>query len=203
MSNTTQCGCWRPGDKIPAFVRGNDLYLKIQLKRLIGEDEYENFDLTGWTPTVYLRSFRGQTEMPYSINDGVIEVLWRGRDQQCATYSIEVVLTGEDDADARTYAISQFRIVESNEQVVLPTDTQYADAEFLTVGLSCLVQVGLSAYQIACKHGYVGTEEEWLESLKPDLSKYATVQYVNDTVSEYHPTVVDNDTLYIKKLELE
>lgn len=201
--NNTRCGCWRPGDKIPAFVRGNDLYLKIQLKRLVAEDEYENFDLTGWTPTVYLRSFRGQVKMPYSINDGVIEVLWRGRDQQCATYSIEVVLTGKADADARSYAVNQFKIVDNNNLAYLPDNTQYIDAEFLSVGLSCLAQVGLSAYEIACKHGYTGTEEEWLESLKPDMSKYATIQYVNDTVSEYHPTVVDDDTLYIKKLEFD
>ncbi len=37
---------------------------------------------------------------------------------------------------------------------------------------------GKSAYEIACEHGYVGTEEEWLESLKgkdgvtPDMSEY-------------------------------
>jgi surface protein len=32
---------------------------------------------------------------------------------------------------------------------------------------------GLSAYQIAVTNGYIGTEEEWLESLLPDTSTYA------------------------------
>ena len=50
---------------------------------------------------------------------------------------------------------------------------------------------GKSAYEIACEHGYVGTEEEWLESLKgkdgitPDMSEYpktTEVQTIIETV---------------------
>lgn len=50
---------------------------------------------------------------------------------------------------------------------------------------------GKSAYQIACEHGYVGTEEEWLASLKgkdgvsPDMSEYpktTEVQTIVETV---------------------
>ena len=50
---------------------------------------------------------------------------------------------------------------------------------------------GKSAYEIACDHGYVGTEEEWLESLKgkdgitPDMSEYpktTEVQTIVETV---------------------
>ncbi len=50
---------------------------------------------------------------------------------------------------------------------------------------------GKSAYEIACEHGYVGTEEEWLESLKgkdgetPDMSEYpktTEVQTIVETV---------------------
>ena len=50
---------------------------------------------------------------------------------------------------------------------------------------------GKSAYEIACEHGYVGTEGEWLESLKgkdgitPDMSEYpktTEVQTIVETV---------------------
>ena len=42
-------------------------------------------------------------------------------------------------------------------------NTPYENSRFLING--CFVS-GLSAYQIAVKNGYSGTEEEWLESLK-------------------------------------
>ena len=49
---------------------------------------------------------------------------------------------------------------------------------------------GKSAYQIACEHGYVGTEEEWLESLKgkdgvtPDMSEYPKTTEVQTIVEQ-------------------
>ena len=52
---------------------------------------------------------------------------------------------------------------------------------------------GLSAYDIALKNGFVGTESEWLESLKgkdgsdgnsPEVSGFATTEYVEERLSE-------------------
>ena len=49
---------------------------------------------------------------------------------------------------------------------------------------------GLSAYEIALKNGFVGTESEWLDSLKgkdgnsPEVSSFATTEYVNERLSE-------------------
>ncbi len=52
---------------------------------------------------------------------------------------------------------------------------------------------GLSAYEIALKNGFVGTESEWLESLKgkdgangnsPEVSGFATTEYVDERLSE-------------------
>lgn len=49
---------------------------------------------------------------------------------------------------------------------------------------------GKSAYEIACEHGYVGTEEEWLESLKgkdgvtPDMSEYPKTTEVQTIVEQ-------------------
>ena len=52
---------------------------------------------------------------------------------------------------------------------------------------------GLSAYEIALKNGFVGTESEWLSSLKgkdgvngnsPEISGFATTEYVNERLSE-------------------
>ncbi len=52
---------------------------------------------------------------------------------------------------------------------------------------------GLSAYEIALKNGFVGTESEWLDSLKgkdgadgtsPEVSGFATTEYVDERLSE-------------------
>ncbi len=52
---------------------------------------------------------------------------------------------------------------------------------------------GLSAYEIAVQNGFVGTETEWLESLKgkdgtdgnsPEVSGFATTEYVDERLSE-------------------
>ena len=49
---------------------------------------------------------------------------------------------------------------------------------------------GLSAYEIALKNGFVGTESEWLDSLKgkdgnsPEVSGFATMEYVDARLSE-------------------
>jgi hypothetical protein len=44
------------------------------------------------------------------------------------------------------------------------------DCEDVTIISSGLGANGLSAYQIAVANGFIGTEEEWLESLKPVLT---------------------------------
>ena len=57
---------------------------------------------------------------------------------------------------------------------------------------------GKSAYEIAVEHGYVGTEEEWLESLKgkdgvtPDMSEYPkTTEVVTIVEQEIAPVAED------------
>lgn len=45
---------------------------------------------------------------------------------------------------------------------------------------------GLSAYEVAVKNGFLGNEQEWLESLRvpPDLTGFATKDYVTKTIAE-------------------
>lgn len=48
---------------------------------------------------------------------------------------------------------------------------------------------GKSAYELACEHGYVGTEEEWLESLKVSAQSY-------NSMYEF-PNIGDTGVFYI------
>lgn len=45
---------------------------------------------------------------------------------------------------------------------------------------------GLSAYEVAVKNGFEGSESEWLASLRipPDLTGFATEDYVNSAIQQ-------------------
>ena len=51
---------------------------------------------------------------------------------------------------------------------------------------------GESAYQIAVDHGYVGTEEEWLESLK-GADGFSPIATVTQTASGATVTITDKN----------
>lgn len=62
---------------------------------------------------------------------------------------------------------------------------------------------GKSAYQIACEHGFVGTVDEWLTSLKgntPDITAYATIDGTigNPSVEVEEAGTIDNPELTFK-----
>lgn len=57
-------------------------------------------------------------------------------------------------------------IKDKNGMAVLPTKITLTFSSSGAKGLP-----GLSAYEIAQNNGYVGTEEEWLQSLKPNLEE--------------------------------
>lgn len=62
---------------------------------------------------------------------------------------------------------------------------------------------GKSAYQIACEHGFVGTVDEWLTSLKgntPDITAYATIDGTigNPGVEVEKAGTIDNPELTFK-----
>lgn len=50
---------------------------------------------------------------------------------------------------------------------------------------------GKSAYELACEHGYVGTEEEWLDSLKLSCKTY-------NSIYEF-PNIGDTGVFYVDK----
>ena len=60
---------------------------------------------------------------------------------------------------------------------------------------------GESAYEIAVKNGYEGTEEEWLESLKtanPEIIKEAVTEYLDENPIEAPVTSVNGKTGEVK-----
>jgi len=68
---------------------------------------------------------------------------------------------------------------------------------------------GKSAYEIAVQHGYVGTEEEWLESLKgkdgitPDMSEYPKTTEVQTIVETVIQPVAEESHTHDNKATLD
>lgn len=74
-------------------------------------------------------------------------------------------------------------IIEPNE--VLTTIEIQNECEEITIVVSGIGQQGLSAYQVAVVNGFVGTEEEWLDSLKAELPEGVNGQVLTYKVDEW------------------
>ena len=83
-------------------------------------------------------------------------------------------------------------IIEPNE--VLSTIIVENECSEYTIVVSGLGQQGLSAYQIAVANGFVGTEEEWLESLKA-IASLSDIEDVLLTDAKTNQTLTYNGEL--------
>lgn len=106
--------------------------------------------------------------LPFKVEGNKIIAYWRA-DRQFAVGDYDIILyarkdrTGQGVCDQYRFV----RLVAHSAQADLPCGEGGLEAvvamQPVTLELS-----GLSAYEIAVIHGFKGTEEEWLESLKPD-----------------------------------
>ena len=168
MDGKDKCCCKNKyRDKMLKIVRGNDFTLNLALTRQSGADRYDSYDLTGWTPSVKIINSKTKEETiaTFTVSDNIISVPVDGELLEVGTYDIEVVMVNGEQ-DARSYACKQFAIVETNAEAYLPRWVEFGDYDSSIIHMPMLVQVGLSAYEIALKHGFSGSEEEWLASLK-------------------------------------
>ena len=106
--------------------------------------------------------------LPFTVEDGKITAYWRA-DSQFAVGDYDIILYARKDK-AGQGVCDQYRfvrLVAHSAQADLPSGCGGVEAvvamQPVTLELS-----GLSAYEIAVIHGFEGTEEEWVESLKPD-----------------------------------
>lgn len=105
--------------------------------------------------------------LPLRVDDDKITAWWRA-DRQFALGEYDIVLyVRKNEAGQAVCDQCRFvRLVAHSAQADLPDDSGIEAVialQPLTLEMS-----GLSAYDIAVEHGFEGTEEEWLASLKPD-----------------------------------
>lgn len=143
---------------------GNDIILRIRLTRRGGAENLE-----GKKIGLMLRNILGSVSLPVVQSGEELIAGWTGTQQQW-TGAYTVTLT-EDWGDNNRNTVDEacaFELVSisSDEGVETGTVNIELDMDISVPGN------GLSAYEIAVLHGFVGTEEEWLESLTPDANYY-------------------------------
>lgn len=152
---------------------GNDIVLRVEVTRL-GQPE----DFEGKTLLLTLRSAYEMKVMPFVRVGNVLTATWLGS-QQTKTGTYTVTLR-EDCGEGSVFTVDCcdcFALVarSSQEDCLTGSQTITSSADIShavggdTTDIDLNVGVpsnGLSAYEIAVRNGFEGTESEWLSSLK-------------------------------------
>lgn len=156
---------------------GNDIPIEWTIIRC-GEPE----DLVGKRFSLYLYSFAGKVEIEdYVVSGNRIRFVFQGAQQIYA--GIYGLLLVENEGEDGMYTIDHcqaFKLISHGYG-----ECECSDGVTVTSDIAIPAN-GLSAYQIALKNGYVGTEEEWLESLKADSDSSEKIKEHNESESA-HP----------------
>jgi len=151
---------------------GNDIVIRATVTRL---GEAESFD--GKTLELSLRSAYETVRLATVAVGNVLTAVWLGSEQRkTGTYKLTLV---EDYGEGSRNTVDEcevFALVACSHQESGLTGRQTIDAAMdISAGASGVTRDvdleisapanGLSAYELAVRNGYAGTEAEWLESL--------------------------------------
>jgi hypothetical protein len=153
------------GKALQLVQRGTDKRIPVELVKQPSGEVLDPAELEGLHVMVSSESGGGIATIPYTIEDGklVVEVTADiSRQLGLGVYTLTATGRIPDPAYADGY--HDYEIV-----VDLCKVTKYGSNETpVKVQANVLEGLrGLSAYEIAVKHGYTGTEEEWIKSLTP------------------------------------
>ena len=156
------------GKTLQLVQRGTDKRIPVELVKQPSGEVLDPAELEDLNVKVASESGAGMATIPYTIEDGklVVEVTAEvTRQLGLGVYTLTATGRIPDEAYADGY--HDYEIV-----VPLCSVTKYGSNE-TPVKVTANVLEGLkgkdgkSAYEIAVKHGYQGTEEEWIKSLTP------------------------------------
>ena len=149
---------------------GNDIPIEWSINR---NDQPEDF--TGKTLWLTMIGTSGSTEITdYTIEGNVLKWMFWGKDQhKPSTYHFCLVENGGEEGMFTIDTCDVLRLV-SRSCAADDCDgpfTMQVTSNIDDKGVTCSSVItvpanGLSAYEIAVRHGFEGTEEEWLASLK-------------------------------------
>ncbi len=159
------------------ICRGNNFALKLDVEKLHaigGVTTPEDFDLESCQDVKVIIKSRTRTIEANISYEGKHLTIIGDPHYEVGMYDFELRCVTEDGSNLLFSEPSVFSIVANSRDADIPENVEFnVDVFYLGV---IAVQMwghdgtdGLSAYEIAVKHGFVGTEEEWLASLTPDL----------------------------------
>lgn len=141
---------------------GNDFTIEWTVTRM-GEDS----SLEGLGLHLYIDTPRGRMEVgEYLLDGNKFRFMYPGSRQLVAgVYGLTLTINEGKDNMSAVDACKVFRLVESGCSAC--GDALYGEGIVVTCNSDIVVPAnGLSAYETAVLHGFEGTEEEWLASLK-------------------------------------
>ena len=149
---------------------GNDIPIEWSINR---NDQPENF--TGKTLRLTMIGTSGTTEVTdYTIEDNVLKWMFWGKDQhKPSTYHFCLVENGGEEGMFTIDTCDVLRLVgrscaadDCDGPFTIQVTSNIDDKGVTCSSVITVPANGLSAYEIAVLHGFKGTEEEWLKSLK-------------------------------------
>ena len=192
----TNSGCMgSSGNNAPKRIRiGNDI--KVVWSLLDGQGQ--PYDLTGKNIKVFLHCGT-HTMIPitdFVVDGNKIDFLYLGKDQEIQGRYNVCCVENESEDDMHTVDICEAFILVPHTWQSGGEDA-CSHIETTTIGLTSTIETGIpgdpgkSAYEIAVEHGFVGTEEEWLASLRAE---------VFEDLSELPEPTAENYELYKYKI---
>lgn len=149
---------------------GNDIPIEWAISR---NDQPEDF--TGKTLRLTMTGTSGTTEVTdYTIEGNVLRWMFWGKDQKGpSTYHFCLVENGGEEGMFTIDTCDVLRLVsrscaadDCDGPFTIQVTSNIDDKGVTCSSVITVPANGLSAYEIAVRHGFEGTEEEWLESLK-------------------------------------
>ena len=149
---------------------GNDIPIEWSINR---NDKPEDF--TGKTLRLTMIGTSGTTEVTdYTIEDNVLRWMFWGKDQhKPSTYHFCLVENGGEEGMFTIDTCDVLRLVgrscaadDCDGPFTMQVTSNIDDKGVTCSSVITVPSNGLSAYEIAVLHGFKGTEEEWLDSLR-------------------------------------
>lgn len=189
----------------PKIRIGNDIVIRATVLRL-GQPE----DFTGKEVRLWLCGYSTRTELPFTLNGNELTATWYGTEQTLTgTYRLTIELRHGDRSLNTADECAAFQLVPRSCAEDCLTGTQHVSAR-LDVGtqtrdidLSISTPAnGLSAYELALRAGFQGTEAEWLASLKgePGESRALFIEQWNNAAGRFGRYNPDTDLFELNGL---
>ena len=148
----------------------------LEMRWTLFDSENEPLDFTGKELSLFLITpLMSRIELDFAISRNIVSASFKGTEQRIpGQYRLTLWINKGKDGQNVVDCCKAFELVPLS---CMEGGNSESDVDVVTVDLQSNFDVGISgesAYQIALRNGFVGTEEEWLQSLHGEPGKSFT-----------------------------